>query len=226
MKIKWGALVVDGRGKIGGHVASKNRSGAYLRTKVTPDNPQSTNQMLRRSQLAGLSSSWGELSEEQRNAWIGAVDEFPYNNVFGDSVKPTGKNLYVGLNLNLLHINKSVIDNPPTPGEVVEMENFGIGVQTPAGLTIELSSPLENAVKVFATPVLRPGVNFVKNKFRFIGVLPKGSSDKMPLETMYANRFGSPQEGDKIGLKFIAVNDDTGQTGPGRQWLDILEPMA
>jgi len=28
MKIKWGALVTDGRGKIGGQVASKNRSSA------------------------------------------------------------------------------------------------------------------------------------------------------------------------------------------------------
>jgi len=40
MKMKFGAIVVDGRGKIGGHVASKNRGGAYLRTKVTPSNPQ------------------------------------------------------------------------------------------------------------------------------------------------------------------------------------------
>jgi hypothetical protein len=226
MKIKWGALVVDGRGKIGGHVASKNRSGAYLRTKVTPDNPQSTNQMLRRSQLAGLSSSWGELTEQQRNAWIGAVDEFPSNNVFGDSVKPTGKNLYVGLNLNLLHISQPIIETPPAPGEVIEMEGFEIGVQSAGGLTIDLSAPLENPVKVFATPVLRPGVNFVKNKYRFIGVLAKGASDKVLLETMYADRFGSPKVGDKIGLKFIAVNDETGQAGAGVQWLDVLDTMV
>ena len=42
MKIKWGALVVDGRGKLGGHVAAQNRGGSYLRTKVTPSNPQTT----------------------------------------------------------------------------------------------------------------------------------------------------------------------------------------
>ena len=34
--MKFGALVVDGRNKIGGQVASKNRAGAYLRNKVTP----------------------------------------------------------------------------------------------------------------------------------------------------------------------------------------------
>ena len=39
MKIKFGSEVVDGRGKIGGHVYSKNKGGAYKRTKVTPSNP-------------------------------------------------------------------------------------------------------------------------------------------------------------------------------------------
>jgi hypothetical protein len=44
MKMKFGAIVTEGRGKIGGHVASKNKSGAYLRTKVTPVNRQSVAQ--------------------------------------------------------------------------------------------------------------------------------------------------------------------------------------
>ena len=36
MKTKFGAIIVAGSGKINGFVASKNRAGAYLRTKVTP----------------------------------------------------------------------------------------------------------------------------------------------------------------------------------------------
>jgi len=36
MKTLFGAIVVDGRGKLGGHVASKNRHGSYFRTKVSP----------------------------------------------------------------------------------------------------------------------------------------------------------------------------------------------
>ena len=58
MKLKFGAIVTDGRGKIGGHVASKNRSGAYLRTKVTPSNPNTVAQVQVRSILASLSQSW------------------------------------------------------------------------------------------------------------------------------------------------------------------------
>jgi hypothetical protein len=86
MKMKFGAFVVAGSGKIGGHVASRNRSGAFLRTKVTPTNPQTGAQNAVRSLLASLSSAWRSLTGAQRAAWNGAVSAFPRTNVFGDIV--------------------------------------------------------------------------------------------------------------------------------------------
>ena len=115
MKMKWGALVVDGRGKIGGQVASKNRSGAYLRTKVTTVNPRSTSQISVRNRLAGLSQGWRGLSAANRAAWNGAVADFAKTNIFGDLVNPTGFNLYQRLNNNLLRIGESALSTPPHP---------------------------------------------------------------------------------------------------------------
>ena len=94
MKIKWGALVTDGRGKIGGQVASRNRSGAYMRNKVTPVNPQTDAQQRSRSILASFSEGWRGLTEAQRAAWNAAVSQFETTDVFGDTIQPTGKNLY------------------------------------------------------------------------------------------------------------------------------------
>jgi hypothetical protein len=54
MKVLFGAIVVDGRGKIGGHVMSKNRAGAFMRTKVTPINRKSSFQTGVRSRLAAI----------------------------------------------------------------------------------------------------------------------------------------------------------------------------
>ena len=101
MKAKFGAIVVDGRGKIGGHVASKNRSGSYFRTKVTPVNPQSARQSAVRATLSSFSASWRGLNQNRRDAWNSAVGSFTKTNVFGDTVTPTGKNLYTALNANL-----------------------------------------------------------------------------------------------------------------------------
>ena len=76
MKLKFGAIVTDGRGKIGGHVMSKNRGGAYMRTKVTPSNPRSTAQTTVRSHLTTLSQGWRGLSATAIAAWNSAVSSF------------------------------------------------------------------------------------------------------------------------------------------------------
>ena len=41
-KIKMTAIVADMRNKLNGSVFSRNRGGAYIRTKVTPINPQTS----------------------------------------------------------------------------------------------------------------------------------------------------------------------------------------
>lgn len=69
MKLNWSGFgAVDGRGKIGGHVASKNRSGAYARIKVTPVNPQTTFQQVARNLLTSLSQGWRALTQAQHDS--------------------------------------------------------------------------------------------------------------------------------------------------------------
>jgi hypothetical protein len=121
MKMKFGALVVAGSGKIGGQVASRNRAGAYLRTKSTPINPQTASQSAVRSRLASISQSWRDLTAAQRAAWNGSVSNFQKTDVFGDLRNPTGFNLYQRLNNNLVTIGKTEIQVPPVPSEVLSV---------------------------------------------------------------------------------------------------------
>jgi len=94
MKIKFGALVVDGRGKIGGHVASKNRGGAYLRTKVTPVNPQTSFQNAVRNRLTAFAQAWRGLAASQRAAWNSSVSDFSKTDIFGD-IKTLQESIYM-----------------------------------------------------------------------------------------------------------------------------------
>ena len=58
-KIKFGMMMTDARGKLGGQVFSKNKGGAYVRTKVTPSNPQTIAQTTRRALFAAIWSEAG-----------------------------------------------------------------------------------------------------------------------------------------------------------------------
>ena len=118
MKLKFGAIVTDGRGKIGGHVASKNRAGAYLRTKVTPSNPNTVAQAQARGILASLSQAWGQLTDFQRKGWNEAVKEWGTTDIFGDIKKPSGINLFVKLNANLASVGMPQVSDVPAKAEV------------------------------------------------------------------------------------------------------------
>jgi len=216
MKIKWGALVVDGRGKIGGHVASKNRGGAYLRTKVTPSNPSTLAQTLVRTIFAVISTAWSLLTSAQRASWNNAVSDFSTTDIFGDIKKPSGKNLHQKLNQNLLLVGESVLTTAPAklsfPDTVIPTAIFDIGDETlsldginTAGATIAVVS---------STGLLSDGTSNAKNRFRNVY---HNSASALGFAggaySGYVAKFGAPVVGQNIqvGVQFVLAS---GQKSP------------
>lgn len=217
MKAKWGALVVDGRNKIGGHVASKNRAGSYFRTKVTPTNPGTTSQVNVRNRLAGLSSAWRGLEVVERAAWNAAVLNFAKTDIFGDLRNPSGFNLYQMLNNNLLKVSGSTIDTPPLPEAVDAFISFSIAAD-PTAETLTLTfAPIINAthkIQVLATPGLSAGISFVKSEYRVVYTLDNSRPSGFDIGGYYKLKFGAiPAVGSKIFVRLIQVNLTSGQAG-------------
>jgi hypothetical protein len=230
MKMKFGAIVVDGRGKIGGHVASKNRAGAYLRTKVTPVNAQTSYQLGVRNRFTQLSQAWRSLTQEQRDSWNSAVSDFQKTDIFGDLHSPTGFNLYQRLNNNLLLIGESVIDTPPLPSSVDEVVASSLTAESDTqSLSLVLTDdvPSNTNVKVFATAPQSAGKSFVKSEYRLIGVLDPEETTPVDLLADYQAKFGSTgSDGQKIFVKVQAVNATTGQTGTPSEVSAVVEASA
>ena len=215
MKIKWGALVTDGRNKIGGHVASKNRGGSYLRTKVTPSNPQTSYQTAVRSLFSYLSQAWRNLTFAQITSWNDAVSNFSTTDIFGDTRNPTGKNLYQKLNTNLINANSSVISAPPLPEGVPE-----VGQPTPTNTATgqivsiaytESPVPADTVYIVEATSPMTVSQGFTKNKFRTLAVLAAGDTTPYVATTDYAARFGGFVLNQYIHIRMKAINTNTGE---------------
>ena len=210
MKLKFGAIVTDGRGKIGGHVASKNRAGAYLRTKVTPSNPNTVAQIQARSILASLSQMWQTLTESQRSGWNNAVKEWGTTDIFGDIKNPSGINLFVKLNANLISVGYPQLLDVPAKSEipaVVVIEGvYKISTDT---LSVYFNNVLADGYKalVRATPRLSAGVSFVKSQFRVIdsGIV---FADKVAVADVYSTKFGAVSAGDNIfaSVQFVLPN--------------------
>jgi hypothetical protein len=217
MKIKFGSLVVAGSGKIGGHVASKNRGGAYLRTKVTPSNPNTASQAGARNRLATIATAWRGLTDAQRLQWNGAVTGFKGTDIFGDIKNPSGFNLYQMLNNNLTLTGVANINVPPLPVALPAITTGVVAAAHGGALTVTFTSDpsvIASVIAVFATPAQSQGKSFVKSEFRFIGLMPAVVAHATTLTTLYNAKFGAVgAAGEKTFIKLMQISNVTGQAG-------------
>jgi hypothetical protein len=217
MKTKFGAIIVDGRGKIGGHVAAKNRAGSYLRTKVTPVNPKSPAQSAIRARLSQLASAWRGLTSNQIAAWNKAVNDYSKTDIFGDVKNPTGFNLYQKLNNNLLRVGGAVISNPPLPIAVPSFITFTAAQVHAGATTLTFTAtpvPAGVAVEISATPPMSNGINFVKSEFRIVTTIAAAAVSPSIITLAYNTVFGAPgAAGQKLYFKAKFISLVTGQAG-------------
>lgn len=219
-KIKYSALVSDVRNKLNGSVASKNRYGNYLRNKVTPVNPQTTYQQAVRQMLGSLSSQYRGLTPAQRQSWINGSQNFPFTDIFGDVRHLSGQTLYVKLNTNLINAGESPIESAPLPVGIPELFIEGVTAETTTGAITKLSLALSDdtvpagfALAVYATPPTPASIQFVKNRYRFIGVATVAAGEADIL-TAYTDRFGaSATEGEQVHVRVALISTTTGQQG-------------
>ncbi|MCP4178120.1 MAG: hypothetical protein GY756_10165 [bacterium] len=210
MKIKFGAIVTDGRGKLGGHVFSKNASGSYIRTKVTPVNPQTSPQTAVRALFGSISQGWSVISELNRNTWNGAVESWSTTDIFGDLKNPTGKALYQRLNTQAQSVGFNAMSAAPAKTDMTRaaLTEAEINLADSAVNLTTLDNSGDFKVAVYATPKLSQGTKFVKDKLRRITFALSDVIVPADIYTAYVARFGAPVVGDNIyfGVKYIAEN--------------------
>jgi hypothetical protein len=214
-KIKFGMMMTDARGKLGGQVFSKNKGGAYVRTKVTPTNPQTTAQSTVRALFGVISQGWSALTSTARTSWRTAVDSWKTTDVFGDLLAPTGKELYQRLNNQAQTVGYSAIATPPIKVVLPDDIVTAIAIDTTAS-TLTMTGNSTSAsirISIFGTAPLSQGTKFVKNRLRQI-IAPVGNADSPSDDySAYVAKFGLPVAGDNIviGVKYVAA---TGQATP------------
>lgn len=214
MKGKWGALLVDGRGKVGGHVLTKNRQGAAMRTKVTPANPQTNAQVNQRNSLSAFSQAWRDLTAAQRLAWESAAQDVNRQNIFGDSYNPTGKNLYTLTNINLALAGQGAIDDPPAPEAAANLTALAFASNTNAAQTISFAPtpvPADNTLIVEGTRPLSAGVTVPGKQFRKFTSAAAAATSPLNSFAAYQTKFGTPVTGKKIFIRAYFINNNSGQ---------------
>jgi len=209
-KIKFGMMMTDARGKLGGQVFSKNRGGAYVRTKVTPSNPQTLAQTIVRTNLGNISQLWNSLTTDQIAGWNSAVENWKSTDIFGDIKIPSGKNLFTKLNVNLLNTTRPVVLDVPEKQSVNVQPQVTVSYDTATSAWTLTSLPSIPGIvyQVEATPTVPNGVSYVKNRFRVVAYGADATALATAMASGYADKFGEPELGAKVFARVRAIGDN------------------
>jgi hypothetical protein len=215
-KILFGVGVADARNKLGGHVFSKNRNGAYVRQKVSPSQPRTPAQLVVRASFGQFAAAWGAiLTEAQRAAWTALASTNPVPDQFGNPQVLTGLQFYQRVNRNLFTIGQPRVDAAPG-GTGVESLATASMVATGGAGTIAFTftpTPLgaSTHLVVALTPPISPGKNFVTAFLKLVEKDTAGAlTSPQALGAKYIAIFGAMVVGQKIGASAFTIDDVTG----------------
>lgn len=214
-KVKFTAIVADMRNKLNGSVFARNRGGAYVRTKVTPLNPQTAAQVGARSLLTSLAQDFRSLTQEQITAWNNATSQWQTTDIFGDSVSPTGLALYVRLNANIQNAGGTLLTTPPSPIGAEALTEISLSATVTGDVFdvtfLPAAVPADHTMYVESTTMLSPGINNANSRFRFISTAGAASASPVDFFAGQTAKFGPLVAGQKVFVRAKFINKLTGE---------------
>lgn len=216
-----GPMASEIKGSSGGTVFSRNRGGAYIRSRVKGVNPNTPKQRAVRANFGSLSKGWGvDLGATDRDAWTFFGQGNPVVNSLGQSIILSGNAWYNKLNRVLDQLGLAALVTPP-PNLYVN------AIAAPLSITVDSAGPafdvttavqaLDPSVKyyVFATGGVSAGRIPPAAQYRFIGAYATtAAATDIDLLAAWQAAFGAVISGRNYGVRISNVSTLSGAVTP------------
>jgi len=176
--IKAGGLISEIRGSIGGYVFSRGKSGATIRSRVIPVQPNSDSQLEIRYLVATLANQWATvLSVGQRQSWTDYAALTPWTNKLGETIYLTGMNWFIKCNITRMMVGMSIkldIDTEHLIGANLQNVSFTLTMVAAKQVSVAFTGdqPWNAAncgIALFLSRQQNPGINYFKGPWRYFG---------------------------------------------------------
>lgn len=209
-KAKFGAVVTDVRGKLGGHVFQGNGFTTSLRTGYSGKGGIGSRNVIYNSLNKDIDSLWHGLSVTVQGQWRALAAQYPVQDDFGNQVILTGRNFhrrnytafFSSAQTGNIDPSLAIGDLPSSSLEHVEF-NF-------AAEEIDVQFEFDRfsqAIIIYALPVSKFNLSIQAAKLPFI----YGENDETPqddlLWTAFFAKYPDFQENDPCQFGVVQVNE-------------------
>lgn len=205
-RIQFSAMIEEIVGKLAGSVFQDSYMGMQIRTRVSPQNPQTEYQQLRRGEFGYIAQRWRTLTSTEQMTWITAAGSIP------QAVR-----LFIQVNVNLSLIEIPIISSytagplpDPFPLDIITLDGIVFEVQAPvapyivpAGTTLLLFATYEKKqTKIFTNP----------SEFSPIASFPAGTDFTGPIDilALWEARYGVIHNNLRLCIKTVVIDNTNG----------------
>jgi len=214
-KAKFGALVTDMRGKIGGHVFQGNGFTTSVRTGYSGKGGFAFRNVLFKEINTDIDHNYRDLTTTQKQDWDLLASKYPIADNFGDFIYLTGQNLYRRNYTAFYSSGQSGTIDPATAVSVLPSSELQFVAFNYAFQEIEVqfqNDRFSDAIIVYGRPVSRFGLAIKTAKLPFI----YGEQDETPdpnlLWDAFFAQYPAFQQGGACQFGVVQVNEFGFQT--------------
>ena len=217
--VRYGSLVTELSGKLGGHVFQRSAGGSVVHTLSRPPKWPTPRKLAQQSNFLRIKNLWNTLTPADVANWNAASIDYPQQDPFGNTFYLTAYALFIMLNLNLLEGSFAPITTP-LPPEASQVLTGISGILDLGAGTFMVDC---NAVPVPATMAYLIYAGYQAhglsssdrhNNYKFVLSIPPTNAMPSDIATQYGLLYPgylSYKSGESIYCKIVAVHSATGQ---------------
>jgi len=214
-RAKFGAIVTDVRGKLGGHVFQGNGFTTSVRTGYSGKGGFAFRNTLFAEMNSTINEDYSNLSNQAKADWDLLASKHPISDNFGDYIYLTGQNLYRRNYTAFYSSGQTGTIDPNTANGVLPSSELQFVLLKFAIQEIEVqfqNDRFSDAIIVYGRPVSRFGLAIQTPKLPFI----YGEQDETPDPNLLWDAFFAQypdfQQGDACQFGVVQVNEFGFQT--------------
>ena len=213
-RIKYGSLVTEIVGSIGGQTFQKCRGGFIVRNKPRSPFRRSEAQSRGRTAIAQLSQAWRVLTPVNRASWESVAPSWPKTDKFGDPYIMSGYECFIHANLFLVGTPSSYNQVGQLPSVLTPIQSLEVNVSAFGGpFELSWNGVLNSAelLLVGATAPMSQGRGLRLSEMTILDLFSPVGIPPIDLTSVYVDKFGKkPSIGSKIFVSAQVMNINTG----------------
>jgi len=211
-KIKFGSIITDSRGTVGGHTYTWTRYGNQLITKPQTAKLQTPRQTAVRVNFLLLTKTWWQLlTVSQRDDWRALAAANPRPNVWGDDFPLTGLALFISLNRRLQQAGLAAFDDAPADQFVTPPTTATLTVHAPSTASLAFTTtpaPTDHVAYLHLTGPISPGISNATTYLSFLVASTTSQTSPWNIATPLLARHGAIITGRQYAAALYFLNTD------------------